>query len=440
MIGSILTGITSENVQSFKTTQPDNYVNDFGDSMKILVVQESDWIKRNPHQQHHLMERLSLKGHQIKVIDYNIDWRIEKRSEIISGITTYDDIHKIYPQAKIQVIRPGTLRIPGLDYASLWYTHRKEIKHQIRDFKPDVIVGFGILNTYAAARIANKNKIPIVYYWIDSLDALIPIKYFRLIGKYLEQSTLKRSSKVITINKKLEEYVIKLGANKEKTCVISAGIDLSKFDMGIDGSEIRQKYGIKKGDIVLFFMGWIYHFSGLKEVVTELARTRDINKNIKLLIVGDGDAFSDLKKIIVDNRLEDQVILTGKQPYDTIPKFLSASDICILPAYTNEIIMRDIVPIKMYEYMAMGKPVITTKLPGIVKEFGEDNGVLYVDNPGDVVERSKIAHNNTINEYGLKARTFAGKHNWEDITNEFESELKKVTGSCKAINAIGQIE
>ena len=42
--------------------------------MKILLVQESDWLKRNPHQQHHLMERLSLRGHEIVVIDYDIDW------------------------------------------------------------------------------------------------------------------------------------------------------------------------------------------------------------------------------------------------------------------------------------------------------------------------------------------------------------------------------
>ena len=42
--------------------------------MKILIVQESDWLERNPHQQHHLMERMAERGHQIKVIDYSIDW------------------------------------------------------------------------------------------------------------------------------------------------------------------------------------------------------------------------------------------------------------------------------------------------------------------------------------------------------------------------------
>ena len=47
--------------------------------MKILVVQESDWMKRNPHQQHHLMELLGLRGHEIRVIDYEVDWKIDKK-------------------------------------------------------------------------------------------------------------------------------------------------------------------------------------------------------------------------------------------------------------------------------------------------------------------------------------------------------------------------
>ena len=42
--------------------------------MRILVVQESDWLERNPHQQHHLMERMATRGHEIRVIDYPIDW------------------------------------------------------------------------------------------------------------------------------------------------------------------------------------------------------------------------------------------------------------------------------------------------------------------------------------------------------------------------------
>jgi glycosyltransferase involved in cell wall biosynthesis len=289
--------------------------------MKILVVHESDWLKRNPHQHHHLMERLSLRGHEIRVIDYDIDWKKEKQRRIHTKRIVFNNVHKIYPEASIQVIRPGTLKIPVLEYLSLWFSHKKEIKRQVREFQPDVIIGFGIINTYLASKIAKKHKIPFVYYWIDVLHTLITIKQFQFVGKKLEKDTIKNSSRVITINKKLAEFVIGLGAEKEKTCVIGAGIDLERFDPKVDGSEIRKAYGIREDDIVLFFMGWLYHFSGLKEVALELAKIKDEKPNIKLLIVGDGDAFDDLKRIREEYDLDSQLILTGKQPYERIPDY-----------------------------------------------------------------------------------------------------------------------
>ena len=47
--------------------------------MKILFLQETDWIKRGPHQQHHLADRLSVRGHEVRVIDYDFTWRTEKK-------------------------------------------------------------------------------------------------------------------------------------------------------------------------------------------------------------------------------------------------------------------------------------------------------------------------------------------------------------------------
>ncbi len=361
------------------------------------------------------------------LITNNIDWRKEKYKKLYTKRRVFDNVQKIYPEASIQVIRPGTLKIPVLDYLSIWFTHKKEIKRQIREFKPDVIVGFGIINTYLASKIAKKSKIPFVYYWIDVLHTLISIGQLQFLGRYLEKCTIKNSSRVITINKKLAEFVDELGADKEKTCVIGAGIDLARFNPKLDGYEVRKTCGIKKDDIVLFFMGWLYHFSGLKEVAVELAKLSEEKPSVKLLIVGDGDAFDDLQRIRAECDLDSQMILTGKQPYEKIPEFIAAADICLLPAYPDEEIMQDIVPIKMYEYMAMSKPVITTELPGIIKEFGNDNGVIYVGRSEDALKKAgELIETERIEKEGIKARRFVENNNWEKITDEFEKVLEAV--------------
>ena len=152
--------------------------------MKILVVQESDWLKRNPHQQHHLMDRMSIRGHEVRVIDYPIDWPKDDNDGFKFEREVVDNVYKIDERASVQVIRPGFIKKPVLNYISLYYSHKNEIKYQIENFKPDVIVSLGLLNAYAASKLAKKYNIPHVYYLIDVLYALIPEKTFQSFGKY----------------------------------------------------------------------------------------------------------------------------------------------------------------------------------------------------------------------------------------------------------------
>jgi len=363
-----------------------------------------------------------LRGHEVRVIDYEILWRAEGKRELFSKRQVFQ-VSRILKDANHIVIRPGILKIPVLDYISMFFTYKKEIKRQIQEFQPDIILGDGILTPYLAFKLARGNKIKTVYYCIDRDYKLIPFKFIQPLGKILESKNMKTANLVLSINEGLREYTIRMGANPDKTYVIRAGIDTQSFNPRIDGKVAREKNGIRKDDIVLFFMGWLYHFSGLKEVAIELSKIKEKNPNIKLLIVGDGDAFDELQMIREQYGLHDKLIMTGRQPFEDIPKFIASADICILPAYNNEI-MKDIVPIKMYEYMAMSKPVITTELPGIMKEFGKDNGVVYVDRPEDVVAKAiELVQNGDVERLGSKARHFVEKYSWDNITDEFERML-----------------
>jgi len=218
-----------------------------------------------------------------------------------------------------------------------------------------------------------------------------------------------------------------MGSDPNKTYVEKAGMDFSRFNSEISGNKVRKKFGLQNNDIVLLFVGWLYNFSGLQEVVKEIAKVKNDYKKIKFMVVGEGDAFNEILNLVKENKLEDHVILTGKQPFESVPNFIAASDICLLPSHNNEI-MKDIVPIKFYEYMAMKKPVISTKLPGVMREFGEDNGVLYVAKPEKVFyEALKLIKNDFIQIEGKKAFNFVEKNDWDDIACDFE----KIMGDLK---------
>jgi len=393
--------------------------------VNILLVQDSDWLVRGPHQQHHLMERLALKQHKIHVIDYEILWRTHGRKMLYSKRQVFDNVSRIYKGAKITVIRPSIVKIPWLDYVSLIFAQRKEIHQQIKEFSPDVIIGLGILSSYSAMKAAKRNDIPFIYYWIDLLHRLISFKPFQPVAKILESKALRQADRVLAINEQLRRCLVRMGASPERTEVLRAGIDVERFNPTYNGSAIREQYGFKENDIVLFFMGWLYHFSGLKEVVARLAETKD--NNLKLLIVGEGDAYDELQQIRYKYDLQDRVVLTGKKPYQEIPSFIAAADVCLLPAYPTEKIMQDIVPIKIYEYMAMAKPVISTRLPGIVREFGEGNGVVYINRPEDVITKAiRLIQDSSLKQLGTKARNFVERNSWHNITVQLEKILDEV--------------
>jgi len=391
--------------------------------MRILLLQETNWIERGPHQQHHLMDRMSLRGHKIRVIDYNLLWRENGDRRIIKRREDLGNQPKVFSDAEVKLIRPAVLQIPTMDYLSIPITHTLEIKRQIRDFKPDVILSFGILNAYIGARLARRHGIPYVYYLIDHLHTLVPLTIARPFARYIESQTIKMSDLVLVINKGLKDYVVEMGGEIEKVRIVPGGVDFDRFRVDSQTRKrVRSAYGIKENEVVLFFMGWLYSFSGLKEVATELMNGDYVN--IRLMIVGEGDLYDDLKKIKGDS---DKIILTGKQPYDRIPELLSAADICLLPAY-NIPTMQNIVPIKMYEYMAMGKPVIATKLPGIMKEFDIENGILYVDKPENVLKKvMESLDAGLIEMEGEKAKNFAKSYDWIKIVDDFERVLEELT-------------
>jgi glycosyltransferase involved in cell wall biosynthesis len=263
-----------------------------------------------------------------------------------------------------------------------------------------------------------------VYYIIDELYRLVPQKSFRGLAWLIESSNLRKADLVLTINEGLREYCQSRGSVKDRTKVVRAGVELGRFNQTNERREVRRRFGVSDDDILLFFMGWLYNFSGLDSLVQSMSAMRGDYDNIKLLVVGRGEQWDELCRLRVKNKLEDRFILLDWQPYDRVPGLVAAADICVLPSKKNPL-MESIVPIKMYEYMAAGKPVISTGFHGIRLEFGSSNGVIYADGPEDVLKKVvELVDESRIDEEGTKAKNFVKHSDWSTVTDEFEMILK----------------
>jgi len=352
--------------------------------VKILVVQETSWTKRGPHQQHHLFERLKKKGHDILIVDYDFTWKIEdgfglqkKKSKIVKG--------QVIKDIKINVITPKMIKFPILNRASIIFYHTLELIKIFKNFKPDILFVFGILNSSIAISLAKLYRVKSYFYVIDHLHALLESEIEKNIAKAFEIYNAKISDNILVINDGLENY-IKLISNvkRKKIQKISGGVDIKNYNIdNLERKKIRKKYGIKDNQKVLFFMGYLYDFTRLDVISKKILN--DNMKDYTILIVGDGPLMKRLKIIKQKYDNQNQLILTGWVKFNKIPKYLSAADICILPSENNEI-MRNIVPIKYYEYIAAKKAVISTDFKGVIKEFGLNGGIKFFKNLDDFFE------------------------------------------------------
>jgi glycosyltransferase involved in cell wall biosynthesis len=395
-------------------------------SVKILLVQDCDWQKKGPHQQHHLMELMSIRGHEIVVIGFDQLWKEEKFS-VISKRIDNNSVNRFYSGASIHYIRPSFVKIPVLDYISLTISSFFEIRKQIKKFQPDIVIGFsGVLTNYLGIKLAKKFRLPYLYYCFDNPSMVNVPKPFVSLAETIVIDIMKQSDKVLTINETLNDYIITLGVDPKTTEVLLQGVDFKRFKISETKRMImRTNYKIGETDFLLFFMGWLYTFSGLIEVILDMYKYRDLYPHIKLMIVGFGDDYRRLKDLTESLNIGDRVIMTGEKPYAEIPELLSAADVCLLPAHNDDII-RDIVPIKMYEYLAMYKPIIASKLPGIYKEFGENNGVLYVENSTQVIDKVISLTNEQILLNQEYAKSFIKNYGWETIILKFEKILESM--------------
>jgi glycosyltransferase involved in cell wall biosynthesis len=129
-------------------------------------------------------------------------------------------------------------------------------------------------------------------------------------------------------------------------------------------------------------MGTFYEFSGLPKVIESLAKNK--NSEVKLVLVGGGAQESEINSLVNKHQLEDRVICTGVIPYTELPEILSMADVTF-NSFEPILISNVAFPHKVLQYLATGIPTISTKLDGLYSALGENAGVIWVNQPDDII-------------------------------------------------------
>lgn len=387
--------------------------------MNILFVHEVSWFNKVVYEMHDIPELLSLRGHDVRFVDFDegkprARWRpvttLESRAHVGSTVQVTTG-PRILP-----AIFGRLLALAAQPLLVLYLFFRQ---------RPDIVVTYSIPTSgWQLTAICRMLRIPIVARVIDVSHVLRKTRFTKFI-KWAEHFVYKHADFVSTHNDVLLKYCQALGARPAESSVILPGVDLVRFSPRAPSPDLLNQIGITEKDKVILFMGTLFRFSGLHELITRLTPEFRCNPNLKFLILGDGEDMDRLRSQSKVAGLHEQVIFTGRIEYHSLSDYLQLGAVAVLP-FQQELVTHAALPAKVLQYLACGLPTVSTRLDGLQSIVGPDDGVVFASSIDEMAtqalrllyDQSRLAH------LATRARAFVTQNcNWSTQIGEFEQLL-----------------
>lgn len=191
-----------------------------------------------------------------------------------------------------------------------------------------------------------------------------------------------RCRAIVVISKGLMEELVKIGVPKEKILVAPDGIDVTKFEIRNSKLEIRNSLRLPLNKKIVMYTGQLFDWKGA-DVLLEVARQVKSQKSKveSPVFVFVGGVKEDVERFKHNAQGLDNVLILGQQPHGKIPLYQRAADVLVLPNKKGSAVSeRWTSPLKLFEYMASGVPIVASNLPSIREVLNESNALLIEPN------------------------------------------------------------
>jgi glycosyltransferase involved in cell wall biosynthesis len=321
----------------------------------------------------------------------------------------------------VTLIQPPYVKIPILSRISAWFAYWWLIPWVIYKWNISHILLYGVATNGPQVIIWSKIiGIPVHFRALDVTHQLVPNHWLKLPAQLTESFVYRHSNSITAISPMLTQYINNITQKTTPAKYLPSGSDNSLFYPQPKNHKLLKKIGISKHDNVLIFAGTLYNFSGLDVVIKAFPKWLKQTPHLRLIIVGRGEQETSLKALTKKLELSDQIVFTGFIQYEMLPQYINLADIGINPFRSNAITDR-IFPGKMYQYVACGKPTISSQLPGVMNIFPpntDSHGIFYYTNMKEFIKMV----------LKLKGKKISQDPNpsLQDISLQIESELHQL--------------
>ena len=326
---------------------------------------------------------------------------------------------------------------------------------------------------YGLRRIFEIKKIPVLDFmplekifgrlanWIESLSFAVFIKiYLAKIGKedvlvysrdpfslmflnrkyvfeihsfskniYWHKRVWRRAYRIVAITQGLKNLLIKQGIKAEKIIVAPDGVDLGAFDaINQPKEELKLELGLPTGDFLVGYIGRFKTLAMEKGLKTMIEALPLLEKDIKMIFVGGEESeIKEYKNLANRLNVSNQCLFINYQPYLKVIKYTKAMDALAIPFPNEPHYAFYASPLKLFEYMASGRPIIASDLPAL-KEILDDKNALFFEagNAADLARAVKM----------LKASQMLGYH----LSQQALADVRQYTWANRARNILNFIK
>ena len=253
-----------------------------------------------------------------------------------------------------------------------------------------------------------KDKKNCIFYTRD--EYLLPIIQFFSKQVIWECHVLSRTSNfyskfirnlfyLIVLTKKLKDNLIEFDIDEKKILVSPDAVDLDVFDLDISQNEARRKLNLPNNKIILGYTG-SFKTKGMDKGLTDILKALKIiiSKRQDVIFVAIGGNTEDIKyyQLVAKNEgVLSSVIFLPPVSQNQLAIYQKSFNLLLMPFPHNRHYAYFMSPLKMFEYMAAKKPIITSNLPSI-REILDDNDAFFIepDNPISLANGTIFCLNN----------------------------------------------
>ena len=238
----------------------------------------------------------------------------------------------------------------------------------------------------------------------------------RLLERY-ERLNLEAAARIFVVSEVERRNLVARGVAREKIILNPNAVDVELFRPGIGGAALRRDLGVKETDLLAGFVGTFGPWHGVVELAQAIKSLPE-SLPVRFLFVGSGSLHGEVERLLAAERERGRVIFTGAVQHERVPALLDACDILVAPhvplADGSDFFGS---PTKIFEYMAMGKAIVASRL-GQIGEVLSDHETALLVTPGEI-DALRVAIMDFVGSSDLRTRLGANarqaavqQHTW----------------------------